>query len=283
MLRYYLYRLAGLGIPLLPPRLGYWFFARLGDAAYLLGYRARRIVADNLRHVLGTPAEKKLVRQVFRNLLMNYFDLFRIPVLKYEQVAAMTTLIGLEQLDAAHAVGRGVIIVSAHLGNTEILMQLPVLYPQYKIAVLAERLKPERMFHYIRRLREKRGTRLIPVDAVLEIYRALRRNETLGVAADREVTGTGEWVEFFGAPAFLPNGYVELALRTGAQIVVGVGWREAENRFMAQLERVPLEQTGDLARDRAVNHRKILQVVERHIRARPEQWVMFQPLWGDGG
>lgn len=281
---YYLYRLAGLLLPLIPPRLGYWFFARLGDVIYHLSREARRNVRHNLRHVLGAEASEAsledTVRQVFRNQLKNYFDLFRLPHLRPDELAKVLTLQGWEYLEEALAAGRGVILVSGHCGNFDAVGQI-MAFRSYKVIVVAEHLQPERLYQYISQLRESQGLQIIPVDGALKaIFKALRRNEMVALAADRDVTGSGIVVDFFGVPARLPDGYARLARRTGARIVVGFSVRRPDNTFLAYAEPpLEVEVTEDRERDVQAIVEKVVALLERYLRQHPEQWVMFQPIW----
>jgi lauroyl/myristoyl acyltransferase len=281
---YTLYRLAGLLLPRIPSRLGYWLCARLGDLAYHLGGEARRNVRHNLRHVLGEgvgeEAIERRVREVFRNQVKNYFDLFRVPRLRPADLEGRLTVHGLEHIDQALTAGKGVILVSGHFGNFDIVGQI-LAFRSYHVTIVAEHLQPEPLYQYICRLRASQGLRLIPVDGSLKaIFKALRRNELVALAADRDVTESGIVVDFFGAPAQLPDGYAQLARRTGARIVLGFSARCPDNTYFAYVE-PPLEAevTGDRERDVRVTVEKVVALMERYLREHPEQWVMFQPLW----
>ncbi|HID86389.1 MAG TPA: hypothetical protein EYP55_03300 [Anaerolineae bacterium] len=278
---YYLYRLAGFLLPRIPPRLGYWLFARLGDLVYYVSGEARRNVRHNLRHVLGEKeALEKRVREVFRNQLKNYFDLFRVPRLGPADLEKRLTVHGLEHIDQALAAGRGVILVSGHFGNFDVVAQI-LAFRSYKVIIVAEHLQPEPLYQYVCRLRASQGLQLIPVDGSLKaIFKALRRNELVALAADRDVTESGIVVDFFGAPARLPDGYAQLARRTGARIVVGFSVRRPDNTFFAYAEPpLEVEMTDDRQRDVRVTVERVVALMERYLREHPEQWVMFQPIW----
>lgn len=283
MWSYYLYRAAGTIVPCFPPRLGYWLAERWGDL-FSRFVPSRHAVEDNLRHVLRNDVPearlKQVVRGVFRTQAKNYYDLFRLPALTDAQIKSLVTIHGLENLEAALSYGKGVVAVSAHFGNLEIVMQAFALNG-YSVLAVAEHIKPEVLYRYLCSLRERRGARLIPADSFLKpIFRALARNEIVALAADRDITGSGIIVDFFGAPARLPDGYVQLALRTGAVVLPSFSLRQPGGKFVAYVERpVLMERTGELKRDVRLNLERVLPVIERYIAAYPEQWVMFQPIW----
>lgn len=284
MLSYYVYRILGAIVPRLPPRFGYWLFALLGALAFLLAKGARRAVEDNMRHVLGleaTPTRLRHVAQsVFVNQARNYYDLFRVPSISDAQIRELVTIVGKEHLDAALAEGRGAVLVSIHFGNIDIVAQAAVIYG-YPIAIVAEHLKPDILHKYVCSLRGSKGITIIPADGFLKpIFRALTQNQFIALAADRETTGGGVVAEFFGAPALVPDGYVRLAMRTGVPVVPAVSMRQPDNTFVAYVEPpIKMEKTGDTSQDIQTNLRRVLAVLERYIAAKPEQWILFQPIW----
>ena len=171
-------------------------------------------------------------------------------------------------------------LVSAHFGNVDVAAQAFVLHG-YPLTVVAEHLKPDKLFRYICALRASKGINLVAADSFLKpIFRALARNELVALVADRDTTNSGLTMGFFGAPAHLPDGYVRLALHTGAALVPCLALRQADESYIVHIEpAVPLEKGGDRDRDVRANLRRMLPIFERYFSAYPEQWVMFQPLW----
>jgi KDO2-lipid IV(A) lauroyltransferase len=283
-LSYYVYRLLGATMPLVPPKLGYALFSRLGDLSHDKSATSRENVYDNLRHVLGPEADpariEKVAREIFRNQARNYYDLFRVASLSDQRIERLVTVHGMQHLDQALAAGKGLIAVTAHFGNLDVVAQGFALH-KYPITVVAEHLQPERLYQYVVSLRASKGIKIIPIDSFLRpIFRALRNNELVGLAADRNLTETGTLIDFFGAPALLPDGHVQLALRTGAKLGMFFSVRRPDNTYEAFVEpTLDLENTGHLERDTRAGMAKLVAVLEKYIGQHPEQWVMFQPVW----
>lgn len=284
-LGYHFYRLLGLVVPLIPPGLGYSVATRLGDFFYHLDRGARTNICDNVTHILegchkATDDRETIVRGVFRSMAKNYYDLFRVPTLSLAEIDRLVKVEGREHVEQALSKGKGLILVSAHFGNTDIVAQVVLLW-ETPVVGPAEHLKPEALFQYICGLRADKGFRLIPIDGPLrELFRALQRNEIVVLAADRDITESGIVVDFFGASARLPDGYAQLSLRTGAPIITGFSQRLPDNTFVAHLEPpLELEVTGDRDRDVRAGVEKVVAIMERYIREHPEQWVMSVPLW----
>jgi len=285
---YYLYRLAGFLVPLIPLRFGYSVASRLGGLFYRLSPGTRANVRDNVTHVLGEGASaaevERVTRDAFRYIALNYYDLLRVPTLNPTRIERVVRVEGWENVERALAAGKGLIMVSAHFGNIEIVIHI-LLFRGIPVTIPVERVQPEVLFQYICRVRTSKGLRLIPIDGpLLELFRALRRGEIAGLAADRDITQSGLIVDFFGAPARLPDGHVQLALRTGVPIVMGFSQRLLDNTFVARFEPpLELENTGDRERDVRVGLEKVVAIMERHIDECPEQWYVTQRIWGTTG
>ncbi len=285
---FWLYRFAIWVTPLLPERFGYGLFALFGEIAFYLNTGARRAYMKNLRHVLGAdapPAEyNRITRHALRNLLKNYFDLFRAHRLTEAQVwAQLESVEGLEHLDNAVALGKGVAGGSAHFGNFNMFVSLTALHfkGKHEIIVPVERIKPENVFALVTKQRATQGIELIPSDqAARTILKKLRSGAVLGLAIDLDPTHTGPIVNFFGAPAQLPDGAAALAVKFHAPLILGFIRRLDNNKCTVTIEPpLELERTGDLAQDTRAAVEKIVARMEFWIRQYPEQWIMFSPVW----
>jgi KDO2-lipid IV(A) lauroyltransferase len=265
--------------------LAYPAATRLGDLFYHVSRRTRANIRDNVANILRgsqhpTGDSEVIVRGVFRNMAKNLYDLFRAQTLSQAELGRLIKVEGREHLDAALSRGKGLIFVGSHFGNVDLVAQLPPLLG-IQVVGPAEHLQPEALFQYICSLRANQGFRIIPVDGSLfELFRTLRRNEVVALAADRNIAGSGIVVDFFGAPARLPDGYARLSLRTGAPLIVGFGRRLSDNTFVFHLEPpIELEATGDRAADTRAGVEKVVSIMERYVGEQPDQWVMSVPIW----
>jgi lauroyl/myristoyl acyltransferase len=252
-----------------------------GVAWFACAPRSRAAVRDNLRHILARRPSAAEVVAVLQNGALNYWDTFAIPHLTAEQIVRLVHLRGVEHIDAALAQGRGVIVASAHLGSVALVGQaIPAL--GYPMTGLLEPLEPPELYEFFARQRQAHGARLLPAGgpAVRELLKALRRNEVLGIVADRDVTGTGLLVPFFDAPARFPDGVAALAIRTGAPILVGVCARRADGDFDSLIEPLPEgPRTGDSREVVLRLTRALAERLQYHVASHPEQWTVFQRRW----
>ena len=285
---YYLFRFAGWLCPRLPMRFGYWLFARLGDLMFFFTAKKQTAYFSNLRRVLGDdppPTQMNAIaRRAFQNLLRNYFDLLRGPGLSKEAIRAQLVAVhGMEHLENAMKQGKGVIAGSAHFGAWDLFIHLAAIHLNTHVVVPNERLEPEKLFQYILNLRNSQGIEMVPLDvAPRALIKALRAGHVAGLAYDRDITKTGPIVNFLGAPAQMPDGAVQLALKFGAPVIIGFCVRCPDNRSEVFIE-PPLEfvKTGDAQRDIREGVQRMANVMEKYIRQYPDQWLMFQKIWDD--
>ena len=181
-------------------------------------------------------------------------------------------------MEAALRQGKGVIAGSAHFGAWDLVIHLAAVYLEAHVVVPNECLKPEKLFQYILDLRNSQGIEVVPLDvAPRALIKALRACQVAGLAYDRDITKTGPLVTFFGKPAQMPDGAVQLALKFGAPIIIGFSVRRPDNRSEVFVE-PPLEftRTGDTPRDIREGVQKLTNVMEKYIRQYPDQWLMFR-------
>jgi KDO2-lipid IV(A) lauroyltransferase len=283
-LTYVLYRFVAALTGPLPPRAGYWLARRVGALLYVFSPRLRKVVTHNLRHVLGPEASdaelEAVVRRALVNIAKGHYDLFRVNRLTQEEIRSLVEIEGFPDFLQVLEAGQGAVVVSAHLGNIDIVGQTPLIHG-IPITGAVQHIQPERLFRFLLKLRQSHGLRLLPSDgSMLGLFRALKRGEIVALPSDRGFADNVRFVEFFGRPARLPEGAVRIALRTGAPLVPAFVQRRPDDTFLLEVE-PPLElsRSGDLEADVADGVKKVADVMERYISRRPEQWLVAVPVW----
>lgn len=276
---YLLFRLAKWLCNLLPLWVSYRAALVIGDILYLLSFRVKSNLLDNIRHVTG-QRDGGIVRKIFRHLALNHVDLFLTPRLSADSLGKRLELEGFDYLLEALAKGKGVILASIHMGCPDVVAQW-LAFKGFRVTVPAEVIDPPALFQFMTELRSSHGLRFIPVKGpLIELVRALHRGETIALALDRDASESGVKVNFFGEPARLPDGAPRLAYRTGAPIVMAFCIRKPNNSFKVWVE-PPLYVNRERPKEEAIAeaHRKIIAMMEKYIRAYPEQWLLSVPLW----
>jgi len=252
-----------------------------GSVWYASAPVARAAVRDNLRHILRREPSWREVIAVFHHGAFNYWDTLLTPHLTLAQFRELMVVQGAEHITAARAGGRGVVCATAHLGSVAFVGQVvPAL--GHPMVSLVEPLDSPELLEFFTRHRAGLGARMLPVgkSALRELFLALRRNEVVGLVTDRDVTGTGPTIEFFGTPTQFPDGVAALAVRTGAPILIAIASRRPDGRFDARFEPLPpVTLTGDPKADVLLLTQAIARRLEYHIGIHPEQWTVFQKRW----
>lgn len=270
----------------LPVRALYLAADAAAAAAWALSPRLRRTARGHMRRACGpetAPREReRAARACVRSAMRYWADLawaaHRPPERALDRLDAVE---GVEHFLAAHDRGCGVIFVSAHLGNPEHLMRAAGALG-FDVLVLTEPLQPPALHRLVHEARAAPGVRFLPADrrGVREAIAQLRRGGMLALLADRDVLGSGAPLPFFGEPARLPPGPVELALRTGAELVVGFVRRGPGGGLRVRLDPpIRLRRGGDREADAAAGMDRLLRALERGIRESPGQWFALHPIW----
>jgi len=262
----------------------------IGLVTWLVASKARKQATANIIHVRGTKVLatragprrlRRTVQQMFQNNVRNYLDMFSLPYTQPETILSRTHIEGVEHLEAALSLGKGVIIFSAHLGPFNYLAQW-ISIKGYKITIPVERLKDQRMLDLMLKLRSSKGVQFVPLGGsapMRTIIKALRNKQIVLITADRAVEGESVEKPFFGEPARLPIGPVLLSQRTGAALVGGCGWHTTRTHIEGQFVPLSLELTEEERANTDTLMDALIERMENYIQAHPEQWMVFSPVW----
>lgn len=273
-------------VGLLPWPARFWLADRAGDLWHRLAPTYRGNVRANLAQALGIdptdPALAGLVRGVFRQNARNFLDLFRMPHWDGDDLARLVPIVAGEwaTLEAARAAGKGMVLVTAHLGAFDVVGHA-VGARGYKLTAVTGRTTARFLFDVVNHLR--RGHNVATVEAtpsgVRKVIQALRRNEVAVFLADYDFFRNGLPVTLFGRETTLPPGPVRIARDAGAP-VVGVFARRATRGYaLAITPLFSVPKTRDLEADVAAGMAKLAAMLEAAITAVPEQWVILQRVW----
>lgn len=270
---------------LVPRRFGYHLMDLGGALSYFCLRRYRQAVLANVSRVLGLPTSDPRVRRAarlaFQTSARNFWDLCSLPHTRPNRLLQRIDMAphGWMTLQEVVRRGRGVILVTGHLGAFDYAGQL-VLLVQTRPLIPTAQTTTGRIFHAVTWLRRSWGALVEPATAGMlrRMITYLRQGGVVGLISDRDITLTGRPVCFFGETTTLPVGSIRLALETGAALVTFFCPRVGD-RYHLFVEEVLLERTGHREQDLDQNLKRLAAVLERYIRAWPEQWVLFERIW----
>lgn len=271
-------------LPYLPLSLAYLLADLAGLVAFAVVPSARRSICQNLSVVTGksagSRAVRRLARDAFANDAKNWVDTMRIRRVSDQEIRQAVEIEGWDRLESALAAGKGLILVTMHLGNYDLVGQV-ITARGHRLTIPVERMQPEALFHLLTQERRSKGIDVVPIkEAPRAMLRALRAGEIVALAGDRNVAGRTVDVEFFGRPTALPRGAVSLARRTGAPIVVGAGVRLPSRLFHGYVsEPIDIVKTTDAESDDLENAQRLARVMESFVARFPGQWLVFTRVW----
>jgi KDO2-lipid IV(A) lauroyltransferase len=208
-------------------------------------------------------------------------------VLKFRQIDShnidrFVTLEGEVKLKKAFSLKKGIVFVTAHFGNWE-LMGATLAIKGYPTNVIAAPLYDSRLDQIMNRYRLIHGVETITRGegrGARKILAALKNNQILGLLIDQDIDADGVFVDFFHQKAFTPSGAASLALKSGAAVILGFIHREADGRHKIIFEGpLDLIRSGNLKQDVYDNTALFTRAIEEKIREHPDQWVWMHNRW----
>jgi KDO2-lipid IV(A) lauroyltransferase len=259
--------------------------AGVSAVAYRLMTRLRNTGQRNLELAFPEkPAAEReqILRRLYRNLGWLLGEFCEMPKYTRENTQGFLRSEGLEHYLAARERGKGVLIVTGHLGAWELSSFYHSLMG-YPMSIVIRRLDNARVDRLVNAIRCLHGNRVLHKDDFARgLLAAMRQGETVGILMDTNMTPPqGVFVPFFGRPACTASGLARVALKTGAAVLPGfMVWEEAERKYVLRFgEEIPVVATGDDESDALANTAKFTAVIEEWVRRYPEQWLWVHRRW----
>ena len=284
MMFYFLCRIGYFLAMVFPKKALYAAACFLADIYWVFVPKDRSGVESNLRAILGPGISdkdlKRTASRVCRNFAKYLVDFFSASKIDGDYVKKFVMIKGRHNLDAALAKGRGVIVLSAHLGNWElggsILPQIG--YPLSAVVLTHKNKKMNEFF-----TRQRLAGKMRPIEVGLSLkacYKVLRGNGLLALLGDLDFTGNGIPLDFFGNKRFIPKGPAVLSYRIGSAVVPVFLVREEGDTFRLILEK-PIYPDCNMDEETAVVDltKKYISLIEFYIRRYPDQWCIFRNMW----
>ncbi|MFN0123231.1 MAG: lysophospholipid acyltransferase family protein [Blastocatellia bacterium] len=270
---------------LLPRRAAIALAQMVAALARALRPRLTRHALRNLEIAFpGMPAAERMriERTVFGNLGRLLGEVSQFPRMHRGNIASIVVHEGLEHYQRALAGGRGVILLTGHIGAWELSVFAHSIYG-YPMSFLKRNVDNPLVERLAESYRLRHGNRSIDKKGGMrEILRTLKSGGVVGILADLNTTREeGVFVDFFGVPACTTAGVATLALRTNAVVLPGyLLWDETANAHRLCFE-TPIEtiSTGRQKEDVVANTQQYANALENIIRRYPDQWLWIHRRW----
>jgi Kdo2-lipid IVA lauroyltransferase/acyltransferase len=270
---------------LLPRKVARAVGARIGAIAFHILGRLRRVGIRNLELAFPemTAADREaILRSEYRNLGFLLAEFCKMSGYTPEAASRFIRYEGLENYLAARDRGKGVLVLTGHLGAWELssfyhsLMGMPM-------GMVIRRLDNPLVDAFVNRIRCLHGNRVIHKDDFARgLIASMRAGETVGILMDTNMTPPqGVFVPFFGVLACTASGMARIAARTGAAVVPGfLLWEQSEQKYVLHFgKELDVIRTGDPEEDALANTASFTAAIEKYIRRYPEQWLWLHRRW----
>ncbi len=262
----------------------------ISDLHYITSKADRDAVWANLKVIFPDKTNeeiRRIRRRMFRNFAKYLVDFFRFSMVDAEYIRKNVKIENIHYFDEALKRKKGVIVLTAHLGNWE-LGGAVISLSGYPFWVVALSHKNRKVNDFFISQRQSKGIQVIPLgSAVRQCFNLLKENKMVALVGDRDFTEKGIKVDFFGRKTFLPLGPAYLSMKTQAAIITGFMLRNPDDTFTLTLNK-PIEfnmeeQSAKNQQDKEEYLLTIIDtykvVMEDYIRKYPEQWYMFRRFW----
>lgn len=256
----------------------------LGRLVWYIAPKRRRLVQRHLHRVLGRDVD---VRQRSKAMFASYgrywAEVFWLRPDRKDEIVEHAEVINEAALQRSKAAANGMILVLPHMGNWEIAgavaesLGIPAL-------AAAENLSNPLITDWFVKIRNMVGIDIVLIGRGLKatgaLVERLQEGGTVALLSDRDLSGRGVPVTFFGEETTMPAGPVALADRTGAPIhVVGSYFKDGRGHRYVVADPLQLPDTGSRSERIAVGVQLFAAELEHMIRASPEDWHLFVPNW----
>jgi Kdo2-lipid IVA lauroyltransferase/acyltransferase len=284
-LEFWLVRVVACILGWLPRRLARFFAGILAWGVYGALGRLRRVGRRNLELALpelSAQERDRILRGLFRNLGWQLVEFCHMSRYTPENTRDWIRTEGLEHYQAAQARGKGVLVVTGHMGAWELSSFYHSLMG-YPMDMVIRRLDNRRLDALVNGIRCLHGNRVFPKDNFARcLLRAMRAGQTVGILMDTNMTPPqGVFVDFFGRKACTASGLARVALKTGAAVLPGfMLWEASEQRYVLHFgPELVFERSADEENDILAATQLCTQAIESWIRRYPDQWLWIHRRW----
>lgn len=270
----------------LPFRISFGLCSFLASLGYWILPRQRKRMLFNLNRAFGGEKDEKELKriavEVMRNIGRSSTEVMCWPKLGKHYLENHVTIKNPEIAIDAYKKGRGVIGLTAHLGNWEYLAAVIANILRVPFSVIARDISNPWLNRLMEETRKSMNINVLyRGDSGLSIFRILKKNEGLGILADQHIRGEGIMVDFFHYPTKTLRNVAELILRSGATVVPLFIVRNKDLTKHTLIVENPLSYT--LTGDKELDLKNISQtytsLIESYIRRYPEQWMWIHNRW----
>lgn len=255
-----------------------------GGALRLLSSSRKRVTLENIEKAFPEKSPDwhyDIMTQSYNNLGITLIELLAFPSMKESDFRKYVEYSNIELIEEIYSRGKGVVLLSGHFGNWEMLAYTAGLFTRLPVLIVVKPQKNDSADSILNKYRTQGGNRIISMfSAARGLIKALRDREMVALLADQSASpDTDIFVDFFGRKALTYKAPAELALRFGTPIVMGVSVRNSDGAYTVELKEIKYD---DLNNDKEGIYeltRRHVKELENEIRKNPGLWSWQHKRW----
>lgn len=257
---------------------------KIGDILRKLSKRRESITLDNLANAFPEkPIEwhEKICKESYRNLGITLIELLAFPSYSPDYFRKIIKFQNLELIEECAKQGKGVLLLSAHFGNWELVGASLPLFTSVPVSAVVQTQHNEFANKILNKYRGMTGNNLILKDkAAREIVKTLSKGELVGMLADQSGDESKDvYVPLFGRLAATYEAPAALALRFRSPIIIGLVERNNDGTYLVNLQKLPYDDLENNKQNVVELTRRYMAVLEQAVRKRPDLWLWQHRRW----
>lgn len=242
----------------------------------------KKIVKKNLKIAfpyLKDDELNRLIKRIYLNLCLVLVEILYLPYLKKEQIEELVK-VNSELVTDELSKNKGLIFVSAHFGNWELMAIASALKINKTYSIVIKPLRNPYVDDYINQWRTKFGNRIVPLGiSIKNIFRELKEKRIVALLADQRASINSMEMEFFGKKTHVYEGPAVLSIKTGAPLIFAIAIRQPDYSYLIELVKIPVPDIEDDNQKVYEITKNYIQLLEDYIRRYPDQWFWFHNRW----
>jgi len=243
----------------------------------------KEVVLKNLKIAfpeLNDVEIRKLAKKTYKNLFIVLVEILYLPHLKKEEIENLVHIKNPEVIYNALELNKGLIFVSAHFGNWEILALSSALKLKTQFSIVTKPLRNPFVDEFINNWRTKFGNKVVPLGlSVKNIFKELLEKKIVALLADQRASENSLQMNFFNKLTHVYEGPAVLSIKTGAPLIFAIAIRNNDYTYRVELQEITKPDLENEQEKIKVMTEKYISLLEDYIRIYPEQWLWFHNRW----
>jgi len=254
------------------------------DLLFKLNNNRKKVTIANLKQAFPDYSDKEISRiacEAYRNLAITFIELFAIPSMSREALRKKVRFEDPQTLIDIHSKGKGIIFLSAHYGNWELMAYSGREWLGFDMLIPVKILKNYYVDRFTNKIRTGNGNQVVNMDhAAWKIIKTLKSGGALALLGDQAANeSTDIFVKFFGKPALTYEAPAELALKFGIPLVECFPERQLDGNYIIRQNIIDYSDLEYSKQNVKILTQRHVNVLEDQLRRKPEQWAWMHKRW----